>query len=602
MRQITYHVQGEPVVINQAERPDDLDEFRHFVRRNLRLLACDSETTGLDVYAHGFRVRLVQLGTPREAWVIPIELGETFTQDVRRTLMHVEKLVLHNGSYDLQVFDRCLGIKLEHLWPKVIDTKILAHLVDPRGRDEGGTGHSLEALTAHYLDERVAEHVKGLTTRLASRYKTTKQQIWSTVDLDDEEYNLYAGMHPILAARLLTTLQPLVPRSAHGLVPFEHRIAEICSYLERTGFLLDVPYTEGLSTQLREDEERYTEIARKHGCDNVNSTDQVADVLEHRKVQITGRTPTGRRQVNKALLDQLATNGDKFAIAVKEAKRARKWRTTWVDTFLKNRDEHDRCHASINALRARTARMSITGIPAQTLPAGDWLIRRCFVAEEGHRITSVDYQAQELRVLAALAGDTTMIRAFREGADLHLITARAAFGPHVTADSTERKHAKVVNFGRVYGGGAHTVAQQTGLNLETATRVVKAFDDRYPAVARLSRRLAREATHNGAITTPSGRVLPVDKGRRYAALNYYIQSASRDVTCRGLLRLHQAGYSPFVRLPIHDEVVVSLPAEHAHRAAQHIADLMRDQIGPVVIDTDAEVGQRSWGSLYGADY
>ncbi|MEO6086931.1 MAG: DNA polymerase [Umezawaea sp.] len=602
MREFRHVVAGEQVRIKFAENDDDLDQFRDFVRANLRVLAVDSETTGLDVYSAGFRMRLLQFGTAREAWVLPIEYGGRFEDDARRALRGLQHIVFHNGVFDLQAIERHLGVPMEELWPKVRDTKILAHLVDPRGRDEGGIGQSLEALTDHYIDADVAASVKGLMTKFAQEYKTTKAKIWAKIDLEHPEYLLYAGMDVILAMRLVSILTPRIPGSAKHLVPYEHEIAEICSYMERTGFLLDVEYTLSLSARLHEEEQTAQETAARYGCENVNSTEQVADVLEYRGVQLTGRTPTGKRQVDKGVLDALVKGGDEFARAVVDAKRAGKWRTTWVDKFLSTMDSDARCHPSINSLRARTARMSITGIPAQTLPSGDFMIRRCFVADEGHLIASIDYAGQELRVLAALARDRTMIKAFAQGLDLHLLTAQAAFGDHITKDDPERKYGKTTNFGRVYGGGYKTVAEQTGIPLETAKRVVDAFDRRYPGVPILSKKMQLAAIRNGHITTQTGRRLPVDRSRAYAALNYAVQSASRDVTCRGLIRLHKAGYTPYLRLPVHDEVVASLPAAKAAWGARQIADLMAEQMGPVHISTDAEVGLRSWGSLYGADY
>lgn len=602
MQRFVHQVAGQEVTINRVESLDDLEDFRNFVRANLKGLAVDSETTGLDMYSPGFKTRLVQFGTPTEAYVIPVEHGGRFVEDTRRALLGVQRLVFQNGVFDLQVFDRHLDVKMEQLWPKVLDTKILAHLVDPRGQEEGGIGHGLEALTRHYVDAEVADNVKGLMVKLAKEFKTTKNKIWSVIDLDHPEYNLYAGMDTILAARLSKVLSPLVPTVSRKLIGFEHEVAEICAYMERNGFLLDVEYTEGLSKRLKEDEEYWTEVAAKLGVENVNSTEQVADGLEAMGVKIKDRTPSGKRKVDKKLLESLEKEGNELAKAVTQAKKARKWRTTWVDGFLANRDENDRCHANIQSLRARTARMSITGIPAQTLPSGDWMIRRCFLADEGHVMGSIDYQAQELRVLAALSGDATMIQAFKDGADLHLMTARAAFGDHIQKDDPERKYAKTVNFGRVYGGGAKTVATQTGISMEKAKQVVDGFDKAYPGVARFSKQLQQQAMRQGFIVTPSGRRLPVDEDRAYAALNYMVQSTSRDVTCRGLVKLHRAGFTPYLRLPIHDEVVASLPAEKAEWGAEQIAKHMAEQMGPVWVGTDPEVGKRSWGSLYGADF
>lgn len=598
MQRYALKVSGEPVTINRVETTDDLQAFRDFVRANLRALAVDSEATGLEMYSQDFKLRLVQFGTPNEAYVIPVEHGGQFADDARRALRGVSRLIFQNGVYDLQVFDRHLSVPMEELWTKVLDTRIIAHLVDPRGQDEGGIGHGLEALTARYIDAEIAENVKGLMTKLAKESKTTKSKIWSSIDLDHPEYNLYAGMDTVLAARLSQKLLPLVPGTAKQLIGFEHKLAEICSYMERTGFLLDVDYALGLSARLQGEEQACIEIAQKFGCENVNSTDQVADVLESMSVRIKERTPSGKRKVDKVLLDALVKDGNEFAKAVQDAKRARKWRTTWVDGFLANRDEYNRCHANIQSLRARTARMSITGIPAQTLPSSDWMIRRCFVADPGHFIGSIDYNSQELRVLAALAGDRTMIKAFAENADLHLITARAAFGDHIVKESKERKYGKTANFQKVYGGGANSLKDQIGVSLEIAKKIHQAFDKAYPGVAALSKRLQAQAVRDGFITTPSGRRLPVDANRAYSALNYMVQSTSRDVTCRGLVKLHEAGFTPYLRLPIHDEVVASLPMDKANWGAKRIGELMTEQMGPVTVDTDPTVTGKSWGHEY----
>ena len=211
--------------------------------------------------------------------------------------------------------------------------------------------------------------------------------------------------------------------------------------------------------------------------------------------------------------------------------------------------------------------MSITGIPAQTLPSGDWEIRRCFIPEDGNVIVSCDYQAQELRVLAALSGDKNMQRAFAEGADLHQITADAS--------GVDRKVGKTVNFAYVYGSGAGNIASTCDISVAKAREVISGFERTYPGVKRLSDSLQAQAKQRGYIVTPTGRVLPVDKDRPYAALNYMIQSTSRDITASALLRLDEDGFGPYLRLPIHDEVVAEVPEEFASYGAKEIAQVMQ---------------------------
>ena len=591
MIELRHEVQGDIVTVNVVETPEDLDGFRDFIRAHLNCLAVDTETTGLDIYSDTFRCRLVQFGTQDESWVVPTELGDVFVEGVRIALGAIQRIVMQNASYDLQVLDRCFGIEMENLWPKVLDTQILAKLVDPRPFEAGGFGHSLEELIAEFISKEQADDVKKLMAKLAHEHKTTKAKIWASIDLFQPEYLLYAGMDTIFTARVCKSLTPLVPDVSRSVVSYEHKLSEICSYIDRQGFLLDVDYSQKLADKWLADQQVWEAIAfTEYGVEKVNSTEELADGLEAMGVKIQGRTETGKRQVNSALLDQLVEDGNELAAIAQEAKKLGKWRKTWVQKFLDTMDSDHRCHTFINPLQARTSRMSITGIPAQTLPSSDWVVRRCFLAEEGDVIASIDYQTQELRVLAALSGDKAMIEAFKNGADLHQMTADAAGVP--------RKVGKTANFQKVYGGGAGALADAVGIPVPVAKRVHEAFSRTYPGVERLSKKLAEEAARNGYIINPIGRRMPVDSSRTYSALNYMIQSTSRDITCRALIRLHEAGYTPYIRLPIHDEIVASLPAKEVETAAAHIGKLMSEQMGPVTIGTDPEVGGRSWGSLY----
>ncbi|ACE79794.1 DNA polymerase [Mycobacterium phage KBG] len=591
MKQHRYQIKDETVLVNVVEHEDDLDGFESFIRSNLRILGLDTETTGLNIYQDAFGIRLIQFGNPWESWVLPVERGGVFVGAAVTALQKVQRFVIHNAAFDLQVIERMLGVPMEQMWPKVEDTKIYSHLVDPRAYKEGGTGHKLEELTKFYIDPVTAEEVKASMARLAKKHKTTKDKIWALVDLDDPDYELYAGMDTILVSRLLGKVAPLVPESSHKLIPYEHKLAEVMSYVERTGFLLDVDYSEKLSADMLRKSEHYTAVARyAYGVDSVNSTEKLADGLERTGVKIKGRTATGKRQVNAELLEALAEEGNALAKAAIEAKKWGSWEKTWVRNFIERRDANDRVHPGINPLQARTARMSTNNPSAQNLPAGDWMVRRCFLADSGQLMVSVDYQAQELRVLAALANDRTMIQAFKDNADLHQITADAS--------GVDRKVGKMVNFAYVFGSGPSTIAAQAGITFPEAKRVIAGFEQSYPEVTALSKSLQREAANLGYVITPTGRRLPVDPDRGYAALNYMVQSTSRDVTASAVLRLHEAGMTPMIRLVIHDEVLASVPEAEAEVTAKEIGRIMEQTFRGVLINTDPEVGGRSWGAAY----
>ncbi|MBT2609861.1 DNA polymerase [Streptomyces sp. ISL-87] len=588
MQHLSYRLKGQPISIRVAETEDDLEQFREFVSRH-RILGFDTETTGLQWWADDFRCRLAQFGTGAETWVIPVEKGPAFAEAVRWALLRLEWLVAHNGTFDLHVAEATLGIPMEDLAPKVWDTRLLAHLVDPRAVKERGPGLKLEELTKFYICETTAEEVKGSIRELAKKYKTTKEKIWKLVELFDPDFLLYAGMDPALAYRLFQILYRLVPArsKSQGLIGWEHQLAHVTAKMERTGYLLDVEYAERRCEELSAEQQRQEQLARTFGVENVNSNQQLIDVFTDLGVRLTKRTAKGNLSIDD---DVLSAIEHPLAAAVVQAKKAGKWRKTWFERALIGRDSDNRVHGSINSLQARTSRMSISGsIPAQTFPSGDGYVRHMFLADEGHVSCSIDFGNMELRYLAAFSRDPTMLNAFVNGLDLHQITADAA--------DVARKIGKMANFLTVYGGGWAALMEQAHVDEATARKVLEAFSRTYPGVGAFGKRLADEARRTGFVYTATGRRLPVDPGKWFRALNYFVQGGSRDVTARALLKLDQAGYSPFMRLPIHDEIVFSFPEKDAPEMAREAVRIMQFSVQGLLIPADAEIGQRSWGSV-----
>ncbi|MFD7336639.1 DNA polymerase [Streptomyces violascens] len=591
MRLIEYPIKGQTVRIHAVEAEGDLPAFQSFILANQKLLAHDSETTGLDWWNAnlGFRARLWQFGTGQEAFVVPVEKGQAFEDAVRWALRTAHRLIAHNGTYDLHVAEQCLGIPMEELAPKSWDTKLFAHLVDPRAVKEAGPGLKLEELTKHYICEAIAAEVKGSMAAIAAELKVKKDEVWPLVPIDHHGYLLYAGMDPILAFRLYKILKSKVPIRSwkRGLVSWEHRLAHITAKIERTGYLLDKEYAESKSAELREHQLKWEEVARQEGVDNVNANAQIIAALRGRGVKLTKKTKKGNICVDDEVLTSI---GIPLTEAIIQAKKAKKWKATWFDRALDGQDQDGRVRATINSCQARSARMTITGaVPAQTLPAGDSYVRHCFLAEEGHVTVSSDYGNMELRVLAAFSGDARMLDAFHRGLDLHQITADAA--------GVDRKAGKGTNFTVCFGGGWRAIVEQYGVAEAEAKRAVKAFWETYPGVKRLADRLQREARRTGFIYTGTGRRIPVDRDRIYAALNYFIQSTSRDITARALIELDRHGYTEFVRLPIHDELIFSFPKGRAAELAEKTARIMEMTVKGLLIPVDAEIGEQSWGSV-----
>lgn len=466
--------------------------------------------------------------------------------------------------------------------------------------------------------------VKEVYRPIKGPARITKETIWKVVPWDHGGFMTYAGLDPVLCFRLFKLLKRKLPQSVHrrtfigegigymDLPTFEHKVAEVCSYMSRRGIRLDENYTRKLVDTLYQREIEWTQVCRDLGVENPWSNKQLMDYWlgaedddafdkRHPEVfHIDGNpskgeqtwityTKTGALSLSDDLLAQMEKVGDLMAAAVRRAKSARKRRTTWLENFLSQMDSKGFVHPSINSLRATTARMAIQGIPAQTLPSGDWEIRRCFLADEDEVMLSTDYANMELRFLAAYSGDERMLVAFANNEDLHQITADGA--------GVSRKIGKMTNFLVVFGGGYEALAEQAGISLKEADRIIKSFKVTYPGVAKFMDDMTKKARAQGFIVTPSGRRLFIHKFA-FRGTNYFVQSGSRDVTCRALLRMFFAGLKDRMLLPIHDEVLFSVPQDKSQFAAELTADLMKEEVKGLMIPTDPDIGGRSWGSLY----
>ncbi|MEU1254828.1 DNA polymerase [Streptomyces chartreusis] len=612
MKYFPYTIAGEETLTRVPETAADLDEFRRWVERKARageMVGADTETTGLDIFSPTYRLRTVQFGDAREAWVICVELGPIFAEAARWALITLPRLVFHNATFDMLVLDRHLGVPLATLAPKVTDSKTIAHLFDSRPRHEGGYGLRLKELCARDVDPNAPDTQEDLTAVFHS-IGETKATGWAKIDINHPTYLLYAGLDAILVSRWLPIGEERLRKVGirQALVDFEHRVMYICALMERRGMLVDRDYVSPLVERLEEEAQLHAGKAHKYGVTSVNAPKQVSTALLAMGETLTERTDSGNLKVDKEILQVLADvdrdwqrigarKPNPLADAVLRSKRAGKWAKSYGVAMRDNLDADGRIHPNISSLAARTARMSISKPPLQQLPSADWIIRRALLADEGHRIFSVDYAAVEMRVLAALADESTMKKAISEGRDLHDFTAELIWGPGFTKN--HRKIGKGVGFGKVYGGGPTTLSRQTGAPLDEVKAAVAAYDRVYPGIKRFSRETARRARANGyVVVTRTGRRVPLDRDRVYAATNYAVQSVARDVLCQALLNMHDRGLTEYLLLPIHDECLGSAPADIAEDVAREIAEAMRMDFFGVPLDTDPEVGGRSWGSLY----
>jgi DNA polymerase-1 len=603
MRTYPLDLGTDSVAVHVLESPADIPALVAWAYEPRLAMGLDVETTGLDTFSRTFRVRSIQVGDARSAWFIPAEgMDPAVRQAVHHVLAEAPRLVLHNAPFDLLALDRFGYLDLEATWPRVFDTRLMAHLLDPRPVHEGGKGLGLKDLSTHFVGANADQAQEELRAVFrANGWKLADG--WAQVDLQEPAFIRYAGMDPVLTVRLFEALGPLVQSREFGtLFEFEKAVSLVCTKMQRRGLLLDVPYAQGLIRHFDEEEAAGMIDAARLGIDSVNSPKQVAEVLEALGATLTETTATGAPKVDKAVLEAIIEEGGPAAVAaaaVQRAKQAGKYRSSYVQASLDGRDGRNRVHPTINSLQARTARMSISDPPLQQLPSGDWMIRRMFVPSPGMALVSVDYSAVEMRVLAALANETTMKAAILAGEDIHDSTARLLFGEDFT--KAQRKLAKVAGFGKVYGGGVVSLARQSGTTPEVMQKVVQKYDRTYPGIKRYSRRLMDRAEMGRLdVVTPSGRHLPLDRDRVYAATNYVVQSTARDVLAQALLRLDETDLGDYLLLPIHDEVLAEVPSQDAEDIARAIGETMNMDFMGVPLLTEPEVLGASWGHGYGA--
>lgn len=609
MKHYTQQLGGAPVEIHVPEREEDIDAFAEWIETGSPdLLGFDTETTGLDMYSLGYELRLAQFGDHRTGWVLRVE---QFAEVVKWALRSGHRFAVHNYAFDGLVVDRHLGVTVEELTPRIVDTKIMAHLVDPRQTAEGGIGTALKPLAQHYVDRLASDGQKELQAEFRA-IGATKETGWAKIAIDNPAYELYAGLDPILSVRIHDSLKlALKDYGIDHLIEFEHELQRVLMLMQRRGIRIDVPWTESLRRELQDETLTNKAIASQYGVGNINSTKQLSEALLGMGETLTERTASGAWKVDKSVLQRLADvdanwkpletrQVNRLAEAVLKAKRAEKWDTAYLGAFLDLRDADDRLHPMIGGLQARTGRMSISHPPLQQLPSSEWRIRRAMVADPGQVIIAADYSQVEMRVLAALCQDRNLVAAIHSGTDLHDYTARMLYGDDFT--SKQRKIAKSVGFGKVYGGGAATITRQTGAPNEQVKEAIAAYDATFPGIKALGYKLQRQTQYGALpVVTPSGRRLPLDRDRTYAATNYLVQSTARDLLAQALVDMDAAGLSEHLLLPVHDEIIAQCPEADAEEVLRSIAECMDGDFMGIPIVSDPEKYGSSWGHGYGAE-
>ena len=479
------------------------------------------------------------------------------------------------------------------------DTMIASYLIDATR-----SSHPLEAIALEHT------RYKALTEE-AICGKGVKAV--SIADLPPEAAIDYAGERADLAGQLAPVLRTRLAEAALTEVydTLEMPLIPTLVDIERAGVRLDLPALAALSVRIDQElKSRSARIYELAGREfNINSPKQLAEILfERLQLPVLKRTGTSKAPSTAAdVLEELALTHEMPRLIV-DWRELMKLKGTYIDALpqLVNPGT-GRVHTSFNQAIAATGRLSSSDPNLQNIPIKTALgreIRAAFIAEPGHVLISADYSQIELRVLAHMAGDETLIEAFRRGEDIHSQTAAKVFGADSPIDPhQQRATAKMINYALLYGKTAFTLAKDIGATPQVAQAIIDAYFAGFPRVRAFIDRTLAEARASGVVKTMFGRrrLTPElnsrDFQRRSAAereaVNMPIQGTAADILKRAMIDIHAALTERTLRtrmiLTVHDELLFEAPKGEADAAAALVREKMEHAV-KLDVPLDVDVG------------
>ncbi len=553
---------------------------------------------GVAVSAAPRHARYVPLG--HEGFAAGASLDRREALDLLGSLLAdvtVEK-VAHDFKAELIVLGRH-GVAID---PLGLDTMIASYLFDANR-----SNHDLEPVALDMVGYKALteEDVRG---------KGVRALLFSQVPVDGVLD--FAGERADLAGQLATHFGPVLEREGLDGVyrDLELPLVPILADLERTGVRVDVRALAAQSVVVeREMQDLAREIYRiADGEFNINSPKQLAEVL-FEKLQLpilkkTGTTRTASTGVE--VLEELAAQHE-LPKLILQWRGLAKLKGTYIDALptLVN-PETGRVHTQFNQAVAATGRLSSSDPNLQNIPIRTEVgreIRRAFIAEPGHVLVSADYSQIELRVLAHLSGDETLLAAFERGDDIHDQTAAKVFGEHSGLSTHElRRRAKIINYALLYGKTAFTLAKDIGVTQQAAQQFIDAYFAGFPRVRGFIDQTLEDARRTSVVKTMFGRRRGVPEitsrngairsGAERIAVNMPIQGTAADILKLAMIQVHHALRSehPLARmiLTVHDELLFEAPAEEADAVASLVKARMAGAVQlRVPLDVDVGVGE-----------
>ena len=567
------------------------------------LVAFDTETTSLD-YMSAEIVGLSLAVAPGDACYIPLthdypgapeqlprdevlaKLGP-WLEDERK------KKVGHHLKYDAHILAR-YDIRLAGMaYDSMLESYVLNSVA---------TRHDMDSVASHYLGKKTIhyEDVAG---------KGAKQLTFNQIDLETaapyaaEDADVTLQLHETLWAQL-TEIAPL--RKVYEEI--EQPLVPVLLEMEETGVLVDrrmlAKQSGELGKKMAQLEAKAHEIAG--GPFNLGSPKQLQEILfEQQGLPVIRKTPKGQPSTAEDVLVELASDYELPAVII-DYRGVSKLKSTYTDKLpLMINERTGRIHTSYHQAVAATGRLSSTDPNLQNIPIRTEegrRIRQAFVAPEGHVLLAADYSQIELRIMAHLSADKGLLRAFEKEQDVHRATAAEVFETaldDVTAD--QRRSAKAINFGLMYGMSAFGLAKQLGISRGEAQEYVDLYFERYPGVKQYMDDIRATASEKGYVETVFGRRLYLPEinarnaqRRQYAersAINAPMQGTAADIIKRAMIDVHawldQERPGARMIMQVHDELVFEVEKGRVEAVTEGVARLMNaaaDLRAPLKVD------------------
>lgn len=496
-----------------------------------------------------------------------------------------------NIKYDLTIFANH-HIQLNGV---CFDTMLQSYVLDSTGR------HNMGALSERYLGHQVIEF-ESIAGKGKKQVTFDKIAIAQATEYAAEDADITMKLHQVLWQELQQS-----PSLVKVFNDIELPLVKVLSKMERNGVLID---SQALLKQSEQIARRLTaleqQVYQEAGAEfNLASTKQLQEILFTKlALPIIAKTPKGAPSTNEDVLETLAQQGHIVPKLLMEHRGLAKLKSTYTDKLpsMVNK-KTGRVHTSYHQAVTATGRLSSSDPNLQNIPIKNEegrCIRQAFIARKGYKIIAADYSQIELRIMAHLSQDNGLITAFNEGKDIHRSTAAEIFGiPLNEVTSEQRRSAKAINFGLIYGMSSFGLSNQLGISRANAQKYMDLYFQRYPGVQTFMVDIREKAKEQGYVETLFGRRLYLPeinssnairrKGAERVAINAPMQGTAADIIKLAMIAIHNEIKKNDIQMimQVHDELVFEVKENKVDEYSALIKSLMENAAHlsvPLIVD------------------